>query len=117
MQFLRGKIEHLLHLRSIKLSLTVAPLPYLEIVGLYLYLLVVYNLFCGFLLGVMQSAPLAQQSKRIVELFGDLVHLLSMLTLQSLYLPLVNSLIIGSFFEQFIIFLSDLDVKMLEFIE
>lgn len=81
MQFLRGEIEHLLHLRSIKLRLTVTPLPYLEIVGLYLYLLVVYNLFCSFLLGVMQAAPLAQQSKRIVKLFSDFIHLLSMITL------------------------------------
>lgn len=40
-----------------------------------------------------------------------------MFTLQSLYLLLVYFLIIGSFSQQFIVFLSDLDVKVFEFVE
>ena len=116
-QFLRGKIEQLLHFGGVELCLAVTPLSKLEIGCLHLYLLVIYHLLCSFFLGVMQSAPLAQQSERIIELFGDLVHLLSMLTLQPFDLSLVDALVVGSFFEQFIIFVPDLDVKVPEFVE
>lgn len=117
MQFLRGEVEQLLHFGGVKLCLAVAPLSKLKIGCFHLYLLVIYHLFCCFFLGVMQSAPLAQQSERIIKLFGDLVHLLRVLALQPFYFPLVDALVIGPFFEQFIVFVPDLDVKVPELVE
>lgn len=121
MQFLRSYVEHLLYLipvhRGIELCPTMAPFSYLEIGCFYLYLLMIYHFSCVFFLSMMQTAPLTQQPKRIIKLFSNFVHLLGVLIFQPIYLPLVYPLVVTSFFEQLIILLSDLYIKMFQLIE
>lgn len=121
MQFLSGEVELLLYLiaigRGIELCSAVASLPNLKISRFDLYFLMIDHPFCGFVLSVMEAAPLAQQPERIIEFLGDFVHLLRVLVLQPFYLSLVNPFVVGPFSQQLVVFLPDLDVEMAQLVE